>query len=93
MTKQELNKVTQELDDEHELLTRAVEFWGKNVEKLLKKINKLEKNTYQLDFEEKYEKLLIKLESLVRRGNIEKEITEKYVNKVKKTIKARDRKS
>lgn len=90
MTKQELNKFTEELYEEQKIVNKVIKWWGGLVAQTLKEIDELEKQEWRPDFTAEFSRLQKKLAGLWARGKVEKKTIDNYEQKVNELIAARD---
>ena len=90
--KKSLNKVEEELRDAAELSSKSVDFWEKEMDKVIKKIEIIELNEEEPDYEEKLMHAIDKLEGLIAKGEQEEQILEGLEKRAKEWMAQSKRK-
>ena len=90
--KKSLNKVEEELREAAELSSKSVDFWEKEMDKVIKKIEIIELNEEEPDYEEKLMHAIDKLEGLIAKGEQEEQILEGLEKRAKEWMAQSKRK-
>ncbi len=71
MTEKEKNKLCKQLDEEANLISKSVDFWKDQVDKVLAEMDKLDEGPIKANYEKKSEELIQKLEYLIKKADFE----------------------
>lgn len=79
------NKV-EEIKKEHDLISQSIDFWADEISRLFTEIDKLDDNPDDLNYEEKLESLINKLQKLINKGEKEEQILDQFEEKFNELV-------
>jgi hypothetical protein len=88
MTEAEKKRIHKELQEETDLVTRSVDFWAKQIEKVFAQIDDLDENDES--YEDTCDKIIARLEHLIKKADHEEKAISDLEEKLYKFIKNKD---